>query len=127
MVAEHDVLGHGEGLDEPEVLVHHRDAGVERVPRRVELDGPAVELDLAFVGAIEPGQDLRERRLARAVLAEQSVHLALSGLEVDAVVGHDAGKALRDPAHPDGGRSVLVSCGIREGRGNGQRSPARSS
>ena len=33
MIAEHDVLGHGERLDEPEVLVHHPDPGVERIAR----------------------------------------------------------------------------------------------
>ena len=37
VVAEHDVLGDGERLHEPEVLVHHADAGVERVPRRMEV------------------------------------------------------------------------------------------
>src|SRR5262249_17196524 len=33
VVPEDDVLGNGERLDEPKVLVHHRDAGVERVAR----------------------------------------------------------------------------------------------
>ena len=31
---------------------------------------------LAAVGLMDPGQDLHQRRLARAVLAEQRVHLA---------------------------------------------------
>ena len=51
VVAEHDVLGDGERLDEPEVLVHHADARVERVARRVEVHRLAVELDLALVRA----------------------------------------------------------------------------
>ena len=77
--------------------------GVERVARRVEVHRPAVEEDLALVRPVEAGEDVRERALAGAVLAEQRVHLARSGLEVDAVVRDHAGKALRDPAHRHGG------------------------
>ena len=43
VVAEHDVLRDGERLDEPEVLVHHADARVERVARRVEVDAAAAQ------------------------------------------------------------------------------------
>ena len=45
VVAEDDVLGDGNWLDEAEVLMHHRDACVDRVARRVELHGLAEELD----------------------------------------------------------------------------------
>ena len=38
LVAEHHVLGDGKRLDEPEMLVHHANAGLQRVARRVELD-----------------------------------------------------------------------------------------
>ena len=104
VVAEHDVLGHRERRDEPEVLVHHADARVERVPRRVEVHLLAVQLDLALVGTVEPRQDVRERRLARAVLAEQGVHLADPRLEVHVLVGDDAREPLRDAPHPYGKR-----------------------
>ena len=104
VVAEHDVLGHGERLHEPEVLVHHAHAGVERIPRRMEVHLLAIELDLALVRAVEPGEDVRECRLPRAVLPEQGVHLADPRLEVDVLVRDDAREALRDPAHPHGKR-----------------------
>ena len=42
VVAEDDVLGDGERLDEPEVLVHHADPRIERVARRVEVHRRAV-------------------------------------------------------------------------------------
>ena len=45
VVAEDDVLGHRERLDETEVLVHHADPRIERVARRVKADLLAVELD----------------------------------------------------------------------------------
>ena len=76
VVSEHDVLGDGERLDQPEVLVHHADAGIERVAWRVEADRLAVELDVALVRPVEAGEDVRERRLPGAVLPEERVHLA---------------------------------------------------
>ena len=84
--------------DEPEVLVHHPDPRRERVARPSKRR-VAVELDLALVGPVQAGEDVHEGRLARAVLAEQRVHLAHLGLEVDAVVREHAREALRDPAH----------------------------
>ena len=103
VIAEHDVLGHGERLDEPEVLMHHADPRVDGIARRVESHRLSVELDLALVRAIETGQDVRQRRLAGAVLAEERVHLAGRGLEGHAVVRDDAGEPLRDARHAHGG------------------------
>ena len=102
VVAEHDVLRDRERADEAEVLVHHADAFVQRVARRVEVHRLAVEEDLALVRPVEARQDVGERRLAGAVLAEQRVHLARGRLEVHVLVGDDAGKPLRDPVHADG-------------------------
>ena len=107
MVAEHDVLRDGERLDEPEVLVHHEDARVERVARRVEMNVAAAKEDLTLVRPVETREDVRERALAGAVLPEQRVHLADGRLEVDAVVRDDAGEALRDSAHRNGGRGAV--------------------
>jgi hypothetical protein len=81
--------------------VHHRDARVERVARGVEVDRRAGENDLALVRAVEAGEDVGERRLAGAVLAQQGVDLAGGSLEVDVLVRDDRGKALRDPAQRD--------------------------
>src|SRR5439155_20624398 len=66
VIAENDVLGDGERLDEPKVLVHHAHPRVERIARDVEVDLLAVKIDLALVGAIEAGEDVRKRALARA-------------------------------------------------------------
>ena len=68
------------------------------------LDGLAVEQDLALVRGEQPVQDVHERALAGAVLAEQGVDLARLDGQVDAVVGDDAGEALGDAAHLEGGR-----------------------
>ena len=42
--------------------------------------------DLALVRVVEPVEDVHQRRLAGAVLAEQRVHLASAEVEVDVVV-----------------------------------------
>ena len=74
--------------------------GVEGVARRVEANRLAVQLDVALVLPVEPGEDVRERRLPGAVLTEEGVHLARCRLERHVVVREHAGEALRDPAHP---------------------------
>ena len=58
-----------------------------------ERDRPAVDADLARVRPVEAGEDVHQRALAGAVLAEQGVDLAGAQLEVDVVVGDDAREA----------------------------------
>jgi hypothetical protein len=57
-----------------------------------------VDDDVPAVRVVEPVQNAHEGRLAGAVLAEQSVHLALSQVEVDSIVGEHPGELLRDLA-----------------------------
>ena len=103
---EDDVLGHGHHRDEHEVLVHHPDAVPDRVAGGGERDRLAVQEDLAFVCVVEAVDDVHQRRLAGPVLAEQGVHLTAPDVEVDAVVGDDAGEPLRDSANLEDGLLV---------------------
>ena len=99
VLAEHHVLGHGERFDQPEVLVHHADARLDGIPRRVELDRLAVQRQRALVGSVEAGEAVGQRRLPGAVLAEEGVDLPGGHVEVDGLVGDDAaGEPLRDVA-----------------------------
>ena len=118
VLAEHHVLGDGERLDQAEVLVHHADARLDRVARRVELHRQAVQCQRALVGSVEAGQAVGERRLAGAVLAEEGVDLPGCHVEVDGLVGDDAaGEPLRDVARGEcRGRTPgtrRVGCRIR--------------
>jgi hypothetical protein len=106
VVAEDDVLRHGERLHEPEMLVHHPDPRVERVAGGVEVHRSPVQENLALVRPVEAGEDVRERALPGPVLAEERVHLAGGRLEVDAVIRDHARKPLRDPAHLDSSGSA---------------------
>ena len=58
----------------------------------------AVHDDLALVRGGQPVEDVHQRRLAGAVLAEERVHLAALQVEPDVVGRDDAGVPLRDPA-----------------------------
>jgi hypothetical protein len=86
------------------VLVDHPDPVLDRVLRGAERDPFALEQDLAFVGPVEAVEDVHERRFARAVLAEQRVHLAAVEVEIDVVVRDDAREPLRDSAQLEQGR-----------------------
>ena len=94
--AEDDVLRHRHHGDEHEVLVHHPDPEVDRLVRGADPLRLPAHADLALVGVVEPVEDVHQRRLAGAVLAEERVHLAGAELEVDRVVGDDAREPLRD-------------------------------
>ena len=96
---KHDVLRDGHHGDEHEVLVHHPEPGCDRVLGGAERHDFAVHADLPLVGLVEPVQDVHERRLPRAVLAEQGVDFAIPELEVDVVVREDARELLDDPLH----------------------------
>ncbi len=95
--AHHHVLGDGEHGDEHEVLMHHPDAGGDRVAWRGEVLSDAVDEDLALIGPVQAVQDVHQRALAGAVLADEGEHLAATHAQVDVVVGDDAGESLRDP------------------------------
>ena len=76
LMAERQVLGDRERLDEVQLLVDDADALGERGGRIAEPDLPAVDLDPARVGAKDAAEDLDQRALARAVLAAEGVDLA---------------------------------------------------
>ena len=96
--AEVDVLRHGHRRHEAEVLVHHPDAGRDRLGGGVELADRTVDLDVAGVGTVDAREHVAERRLAGAVLAEQRVDLAAAQVEVDVAKRDDPVEALRDVA-----------------------------
>ena len=76
---DRNVLGDRHPFDEPQILVDEGDR--QRILSR--LRGPSVKHDLARVGLVDSRQHLDQRRLARSVLAEQSVNLAAADVEVD--------------------------------------------
>ena len=83
---------------------------LDRVLRRAEGDGlSAHDGSRPSPACVEPVEDVHQRRLARAVLAEQRVDLARPQVEVDVVVRDDARDSLRDAAELED-RRRLRSC-----------------
>ena len=94
--AERDILRDREDRHKHEVLVHHADAGRDRVLRRVEARRLAIYINRALVGLDQPEQDVHQRALPRSVLTEQGVHLARGHREADPVVRHERAEPLGD-------------------------------
>ena len=78
------VLEHRLLADQAQILMHEREAVTAKLgrPHRVR-EGRAADLDDAAVGGVHAREDLDQRRLARAVLADEAVDLARARLEAD--------------------------------------------
>ena len=95
---EPDVLGDRQVRDERELLEDRGDPGARRSAWAARVERLAEQSQLAVVGVQRAGEDLDEGALARAVLADQCVHFAARGLEVDVAERDDAAEALRHAA-----------------------------
>src|SRR6185295_4227502 len=95
---EEDVFRDREVLAERGLLRDEADAELVRVMGGVDAHGDSIQDDFSRVGRDDPAEDLEQRRLARAVGADQRVDLA--GLDVEAHAAHrvDAAVGLRDAA-----------------------------
>ena len=109
---EHQVLDRAQGPDQAEILMDEAEAGVPRVRGRGQVDVVAAEPDLgAGVGLVVSGKDLDQRRLAAAVLTDQSVDLPAAQIEVDLSQGPGGRKGLRQAAHRQQGAPRLNARG----------------
>ena len=115
LVGKHDVLGHRHHRDQHEVLVHHADAGVDRVPGRTDPQRPPAQQDLARVGLGQPVEHVHQRALAGAVLAQQRQHLAAAHREIDIAVRDHAAVALGDAAKLEEGVGLHLARNVPPG------------
>ena len=98
---QRDVLGDSQRVEQREVLKNHADA---ETPGRGGIgDDYRLPLPADFAGGRLEGtvEDLHQRRLAGAVLAEERVNLAGMNDEIDVVVGAERAEILGDA---DGGK-----------------------
>jgi hypothetical protein len=94
--AEEEVPPDRHQRDRREVLVDRRDPRIERLPRRSERHRLPVEQHVAPVGAVHAGQDLDQRRLARAVVPQHAGDLTGPDRRGDAVEGDHRPVVLAD-------------------------------
>ena len=103
LVAQEQVLVDGQLRDQREVLVDGLDPVRAGVLDRVEADALAADEHVAAVLLVEPAQDLDERALAGAVVADEPEHLALAQDEVDAAEDDERAEPLRHAPHLERG------------------------
>ena len=101
--ANEHVLGDRHVRSEGELLVDRDDAGALGVVGRRKSDRLAEQLDFARIGALRAGENLEQRRLAGAVLAQERMDLRRSHFEMDVLKRKHAGKALADAGHLENG------------------------
>ena len=92
-IAEEDVFLDGHGRNQIEFLVDRADAERPRLTWTGDAHDLAADDDLPGVTGQGAAQNVDERRLAGAVLADQAVNLALAEFERKIVERPDAGKA----------------------------------
>ena len=116
LVVERDVLGDAEVGDDVDLLRHQRHAGRLGLGDAGRREGPAGEAHAAVVAAGRDGagEDLDQRRLAGAVLAEQRHDLAGGDREARPVerahAGEALGQRLGDAAPRSAARPASLSC-----------------
>ena len=99
--AQDDVLQHGEVVHQLEVLMHHADAEAVGITRALDLRLLPIDDDLALFRRIEAEEYAHQRGFAGAVFAQQGMDLPFSSMEVDVVVGDQAGEFFDDLTHFD--------------------------
>ncbi len=99
LAAHEDVLRHRAEGNEVDFLIDGADAADLGLVRGGEIDLPSIEDDGAAVLAIGAVQDLHQGRLARAVLADDGMHLAFGHGQAGVIEGHHTGKDLDDVPH----------------------------
>ena len=105
-IVEREIFGNRQRRNETQFLRDGRDPGRDGVVRTVEMTRPAVNGDRALIWRIFAAENPHQRRLARAVLADQRVDFAGHDVELDLVESArraemlgDANRAGRRGAH----------------------------
>jgi hypothetical protein len=94
---EENVFGDGEMRNQVQLLKHDADAGFERGPRISKSHLAAEHPDNSGVRREHSGKDVHQRRLARAVFAQQRQQPSATHAEGNAVERPDTGKRFGDP------------------------------
>ena len=110
---ERDVVDDAQCLEQREMLEHHADAELARARRIGDDDRPPFPADRSGIGMRDAVDDLHQRRLAGAVLAEHGVDLARHDGQADAIVGLNSWIPLADICQREPGcwgdpRDILV-------------------
>jgi len=96
-----DVLGHGHGIHEHEVLVYHADTERRCITGRVDLHAVTVHENLTLVWSIQAHEYVHERALPCTVFTEEREYFTTVQLQVDPFISQYAWEMLGDAPHLD--------------------------
>ena len=99
LVAQDDVVENGHGLHQHEVLVHHADAQLHRLAGGLDAYLFALQENLSLRGLVQADENVHQRGLTGAVLAQQRQHLAAVDGQADVLVGVKIAEPLADVLH----------------------------
>ena len=108
-MAEKDVLRYRQAVDDIQLLVHRGDAKVESCGWIRDRGGRTLPEKLACIRGVYTRQHFDQSRLARAILAENTVHLARDDGEVHASEGRHPSERFRDSTHLEQGQLMVDS------------------
>ena len=103
------------------LLVDHGDTGGLGLRGAGEVDRFAVEEELAGIAAVEAGDDLDERRLARAVLADEGVDRSAFQRQAARAQSDDGAEGLDHPVQVQGGMRRVGGDIVCHGRASSLR------
>ena len=89
-----DIFRDAGGVEDGQLLVDNADAGLFRCDGAWKVHAFSVQKNFASVRLVDAGQDVHQRAFARAVFAEQRMHLSALKLEIHAIQRLDARKLL---------------------------------
>ena len=119
-----DVVEHGAGLGDEHLLEHGDDAALLRGARRRGARPARREARSAASGRVHAAEDLDERALAGAVLADERVHLAGAQLERRSAQSLGGAEGLRSGPRPE--PATVRRFGARRRRGAVRRRHSRA-
>ena len=110
-VPQEDVFRDREIVEEHGLLVNGGDAVLEGLVGAGEMDGLAADADFAAIGLVDAGEDLHQRGLAGAVLADQRGDLSGIERQADIVERSHAGEGFGDAGKREQRRFTLPLAG----------------
>ena len=108
-------------VEKVQFLMNEGDSRVQRFGDGERVVRGAVDLDRSLVGFHHPAENFHQRRLARAILADQRENLAPVHGQADAGKRADAGIALADVDQPKEGIGQMRSLSKRQRRASSAR------
>src|SRR5215469_420623 len=96
---QNDILSYSQGGNQHKVLVHHTYFQMNGIAWPGYMRELPIDINLTTIRMNKTVENVHQRSFTGAILADQCVDLALTHLEIDMIVGNDAGPGFGDVTH----------------------------